>query len=69
MRAYIEHGMHTIPQPVMFYHGGPFFRHENPQRGRLRELRQFGVEVLGTQKVSRMRLLFAPSWISWKKPA
>ena len=50
MRAYIEHGMHTIPQPVMFYHGGPFFRHENPQRGRLRELRQFGVEVLGTQK-------------------
>lgn len=50
VRAYIEHGMHTIPQPVMLYYGGPFFRHENPQRGRLRELRQFGVEVLGTQK-------------------
>ena len=50
MRAYIEHGMHTMPQPVMLYYGGPFFRHENPQRGRLRELRQFGVEVLGTSK-------------------
>lgn len=50
MRAYIEHGMHTIPQPVMLYYGGPFFRHENPQRGRLRELRQFGIEILGTQK-------------------
>jgi len=50
MRAYIEHGLHSEPQPVMLYYGGSFFRHENPQRGRFRELRQFGVEVLGTQK-------------------
>ncbi len=50
MRAYLEHGMHTMPQPVLLYYGGAFFRHENPQRGRLRELRQFGVEVLGTPK-------------------
>jgi len=50
MRAYIEHGMQSLPQPVMFYNYGPYFRHENPQRGRLRELRQFGLEVLGTQK-------------------
>ena len=50
MRAYLEHGMHTLPQPVMLYYYGPFFRHENPQRGRLRELRQFGLEILGTQK-------------------
>jgi len=50
MRAYIEHGMQTRPQPVMLYHYGPFFRHENPQYGRLRELRQFGLEMLGTQK-------------------
>jgi len=50
MRAYIEHGMHTMPQPVMLYYEGPFFRHENPQRGRLRQHRQFGLEILGTEK-------------------
>ncbi|MBI1999451.1 MAG: histidine--tRNA ligase [Parcubacteria group bacterium] len=47
MRAYIEHGMHTKPQPVMLYYYGPFFRHEQPQRGRFREFFQFGLEVLG----------------------
>lgn len=50
MRAYIEHGMHTKPQPVMLYYYGPFFRHEKPQRGRLREHRQFGLEMIGTTK-------------------
>jgi len=50
MRSYLEHGMHTWPQPVMFYYSGPFFRHERPQHGRLRELRQFGLEILGTEK-------------------
>jgi len=50
MRAYIEHGMHTMPQPVMLYYEGPFFRHEKPQRGRFRQHRQFGLEMLGTKK-------------------
>lgn len=50
MRAYIEHGMQSLPQPVMLYHYGPFFRHNKPQRGRLREFRQFGLEILGTDK-------------------
>ena len=50
LRAYIEHGMRSRPQPVMFYNYGPFFRHERPQHGRLRELRQFGLEILGTEK-------------------
>jgi histidyl-tRNA synthetase len=50
MRAYIENGMNAWPQPVMLYYYGPFFRHENPQRGRLRELHQFGIEMLGTPK-------------------
>ncbi|PIQ35844.1 MAG: histidine--tRNA ligase, partial [Candidatus Yonathbacteria bacterium CG17_big_fil_post_rev_8_21_14_2_50_43_9] len=50
MRAYIENGMQALPQPVMLYNYGPYFRHENPQRGRLRELRQFGLEILGTPK-------------------
>jgi len=50
MRAYIEGGMHTEPQPVMFYYYGPFFRHDQPQRGRYREFFQFGLEVLNTEK-------------------
>lgn len=50
MRSYIEQGMQSWPQPVMLYYCGPFFRHEKPQRGRFREFRQFGLEVLGTEK-------------------
>jgi len=47
VRAYIEHGMQTKPQPVMFYYYGSFFRHENPQKNRRREFQQFGLEILG----------------------
>jgi len=50
MRAYLEQGMSALPQPLMFYYGGPFFRHENPQRGRWRQFYQFGLEILGTRK-------------------
>lgn len=50
MRAYLEHGMQSLPQPVMLYSYGPLFRHENPQRGRLRQLRQFNLEILGSEK-------------------
>ncbi|MBI4118288.1 MAG: histidine--tRNA ligase [Parcubacteria group bacterium] len=48
MRAYLEHGMHTLPQPVMLYYYGPFFRHDRPQGGRYRQFYQFGIEILGT---------------------
>ncbi|MEK7596110.1 MAG: histidine--tRNA ligase [Patescibacteria group bacterium] len=47
MRAYLEHGMKTWPQPVMLYYHGSFFRHESPQKGRWREFGQFGLEILG----------------------
>ncbi|MFH1170111.1 MAG: histidine--tRNA ligase [Candidatus Vogelbacteria bacterium] len=50
MRAYFEHGLQSQPQPIMFYYHGPFFRHDNPQKGRHRELRQFGLEVIGSGK-------------------
>ncbi len=50
MRAYIEHGMQTMPQPVMFYKYGPIFRHDNPQRGRYRQFYQFDLDSLGSQK-------------------
>lgn len=50
MRAYIEHGMQSHPQPLKFYYCSPFFRHDKPQKGRYREFCQFGVEVLGSPK-------------------
>src|SRR3989344_1248121 len=50
MRAYIEQGMQSLPQPVMLYYYGPYFRHEKPQRGRFRQFYQFGLEVMGTEK-------------------
>jgi len=49
-RAYLEHGLQTEPQPIMFYYYGPFWRHDRPQKGRYREFRQFGLEILGTEK-------------------
>jgi histidyl-tRNA synthetase len=49
MRAYYEHGMQSWPQPVKLYYNGSFFRHERPQRGRTREFRQFGAEIIGEQ--------------------
>lgn len=50
MRAYIEHGMRALPQPVMLYYMSPMFRHDNPQKGRYRQHHQFGLEMLGSEK-------------------
>jgi histidyl-tRNA synthetase len=46
-RAYIEHGMQQLPQPVKLYYLGPMFRRERPQKGRYRQFYQIGAEVLG----------------------
>ncbi len=47
-RAYVEHGMHKLPQPVKLWYWGPFFRHERPQSGRYRQFHQIDSEVIGT---------------------
>jgi histidyl-tRNA synthetase len=47
VRAYIEHGMHTLPGNVKLYYVGPMFRRERPQKGRYRQFYQIGAEVLG----------------------
>jgi histidyl-tRNA synthetase len=46
-RAYIEHGMQSLPAPVKLYYLGPMFRRERPQKGRYRQFYQIGAEVLG----------------------
>ncbi len=46
-RAYIQHGMRTLPQPVRAFYITPIFRYERPQSGRLRQHYQFGAEAIG----------------------
>jgi histidyl-tRNA synthetase len=47
-RAYIEHGMHKLPQPVKLWYQGPMFRYEAPQAGRHRQHSQVGAEAIGS---------------------
>jgi len=49
VRAYIEQGMKSWPQPVKLWYFSPCFRHERQQAGRRRQFWQFGFEVLGEQ--------------------
>jgi len=49
MRAYLQHGMASLPKPVKLWSFGPVFRYERPQAGRFRQHTQFNVEALGEQ--------------------
>jgi histidyl-tRNA synthetase len=46
-RAYVEHSLAQAGRPWKLYYLGPQFRNERPQKGRYREFRQIGAEVLG----------------------
>jgi len=46
-RAYLEHGLFNLAQPVKLYYIGPAFRYERPQSGRYRQHHQVGFESLG----------------------
>ena len=52
MRAFIEHGMNSWPQPVQFYCIEPAFRYDRPQKGRYRQFWQYSVEVIGEKDPS-----------------
>jgi histidyl-tRNA synthetase len=47
VRAYVQHGMQTWPQPVKLTTVGPMFRYDRPQAGRYRQFWQFDVEAIG----------------------
>lgn len=47
VRAYLEHGMQQLAQPVELYYIEPHFRYDRPQKGRYRQFHQFGFEVMG----------------------
>ena len=48
VRAYVEHGLYRLAQPVKMWYMGPMFRHERQQKGRYRQHVQIGAEVLGS---------------------
>lgn len=48
LRAYIQHGLHVQKPIQRLFTIGPMFRHERPQKGRLRQFHQMDIEVLGT---------------------
>ena len=47
VRAYIQHGLKTLPQPVKLFTIGPIFRYERVQAGRYRQHTQFNIECIG----------------------
>ncbi|HEX7299372.1 MAG TPA: histidine--tRNA ligase [Solirubrobacteraceae bacterium] len=47
-RAYLEHGMHKLAQPVKLWYLSSFFRQEKPQAGRYRQFWQIGAEAIGS---------------------
>jgi histidyl-tRNA synthetase len=47
VRAFIEHGMHTLPQPVKLTSIVNNFRYDRPQKGRYREHTQWDIELFG----------------------
>ncbi|HAQ02892.1 histidine--tRNA ligase [Candidatus Nomurabacteria bacterium RIFOXYC2_FULL_36_8] len=62
MRSYIEHGMQSLPQPLLFYTYGPSFRHDNPQKGRYRQFYQFDMDALGSEKSILDALVIKTTW-------
>ncbi len=48
-RAFIEHQMSRGTGVQRLYYIGPMFRYERPQKGRMRQFHQIGVEVFGSE--------------------
>lgn len=67
LRSFIEHGLH-VKQPVQkLYTIGPMFRHERPQKGRLRQFHQMSVEVLGSDHPKVDAEIIAMGWLLLKE--
>ncbi|MDP3729342.1 MAG: histidine--tRNA ligase [bacterium] len=47
VRAYVQHGLSHLGQPLKLFYIGPMFRKEQTQAGRYRQFNQVGFEILG----------------------
>jgi len=61
-RAYLEHGMKSLSQPVKLYYHAPLFRYERPQAGRFRQHWQFGFEAIGDPDPALDAEIIAIAW-------
>jgi histidyl-tRNA synthetase len=62
IRAYIENGLNVRSPVQRLYTTGPMFRHERPQKGRLRQFHQLSVEVLGSNSPKVDAEVMAMAW-------
>ena len=67
VRAYLEHGMHTLPQPVKLYYLTSIFRYDRPQAGRYREHHQFGAEAIGEMDPGVDAEVISLAWTFYRK--
>lgn len=61
-RAYIEHGLKTMPKPIKLYAYGPVFRYSRPQSGVLRQFHQLNLEQIGIKSASADAELISVCW-------
>ncbi|MDZ7640693.1 MAG: histidine--tRNA ligase [Desulfurivibrio sp.] len=62
LRAFIEHSLHLRQPLSKLYTIGPMFRHERPQKGRLRQFHQLSVEALGSEQPRLDAEVIALAW-------
>lgn len=62
VRAYLEHGLASWPQPVKLWYWGPTFRYDRPQKGRFRQFTQFGLEIFGEASPTTDAFLILVLW-------
>ncbi len=62
IRAYIENGLHVRGAVQRLFTIGPMFRHERPQKGRMRQFHQMSVEVLGSSSARLDTEVMAMAW-------
>src|SRR5690625_141689 len=68
VRAYVQNKMYGSPiQPTKLYYFAQMFRYERPQAGRMRQLNQFGVEVLGSADPSVDAEVIALAMTAYKR--
>ena len=60
-RAFINEGQ-SLPRPIKLFYRGPMFRHERPQKGRLRQFHQIDAEILGSDKPLADIEVIAMAW-------
>lgn len=66
-RLYIENKLYSQPQPIKVFYITPVLRYERPQKGRLREHHQFGVEVFGSHNPSVDAEVISIVWTIYKR--